>query len=148
MKFSKLVIQYWSVFSGILGKSGQYLVSILWKSGQYSGQYTDFFFTDHSIHHCKNSALRTLLLSPLGFAWNPLGSALLYVCALSFICIKKKKSVNLCTNLHFCAWCNRVRQKLIKFSESSTLYASVCWWQIWSSCSPSWWKLSSKSRGS
>ena len=38
------MIQYWSIFSGILGKSGQYLVSILGKSGQYSGQYTDFFF--------------------------------------------------------------------------------------------------------
>ena len=37
------IFQYWSVFSGILGKSGQYLVSILGKSGQYSGQYTDFF---------------------------------------------------------------------------------------------------------
>ena len=35
--------QHWSVFSGILGKSGQYFVSILGKSGQYSGQYTDFF---------------------------------------------------------------------------------------------------------
>ena len=45
------IFQYWSVFSGILGKSGQYLVSILGKSGQYSGQYTDFFFTDHSCHH-------------------------------------------------------------------------------------------------
>ena len=32
------MIQYWSVFSGILGKSGQYLVSIWGKIGQYSGQ--------------------------------------------------------------------------------------------------------------
>ena len=31
-----------------MGKSGQHLVSILGKSGQYSGQYTD-----HSCHHCK-----------------------------------------------------------------------------------------------
>ena len=38
------ILQYWSVFSGILGKSGQYLVSNLGKSGQYSGQYTDFFY--------------------------------------------------------------------------------------------------------
>ena len=37
------IFQYWSVFSGISGKSGQYLVNILGKSGQYSGQYTDFF---------------------------------------------------------------------------------------------------------
>ena len=45
------IFQYWSVFTGILRKSGQYLVSILGKSGQYSGQYTDVFFTDHSCHH-------------------------------------------------------------------------------------------------
>ena len=37
------ILQYWSVFSGILGKSGQYLVSNMGKSCQYGGQYTDFF---------------------------------------------------------------------------------------------------------
>ena len=54
------MIQYWSVFSGILGKSGQYLVSILGKSGQYSGQFTDFFSlttvvitADQSLNCCK-----------------------------------------------------------------------------------------------
>ena len=39
-------VRYFSILgsiSGILRKSGRYLVNILGKSGQYSGQCTDFF---------------------------------------------------------------------------------------------------------
>ena len=39
----EIFLNYCSVFFVILWKSGQYLVSILRKSGQYSGQYTYFF---------------------------------------------------------------------------------------------------------
>ena len=52
--------QYFLVF---WEKSGQYLVSILGKGGQYSGQYTDFFFTDHSCHHWISSIRCMIILS-------------------------------------------------------------------------------------